>query len=122
MPVDEMKRLIDITRPLVRLTCLMAVSGALSGVALASAVQSVSQKGREFRPSEISVKRGEAVEIVNDDLDLLHHLYLRNAAFSFDSGDQKPGSKFSVVFPQAGTFTVLCAIHPKMKLLVKVAE
>ncbi len=92
----------------------------MTGAALAAAVQAVSQKGRAFQPSEISVKRGETVEIVNDDADLLHHLYLRSPGFSFDSGDQKPGAKFSVAFPQAGSFTVLCAIHPKMKLIVNV--
>ena len=40
--------------------------------------------------------------------------------FKFDSGDQEPGSKTSVKFPVAGTFDVLCAIHPKMKLTVHV--
>jgi plastocyanin len=109
-----------IASPMFRLACLMAIFGGLTGGALAAVVQSVSQKGREFRPSEISVKRGETIEIINDDLDLLHHLYLRNPAFSFDSGDQAPGSKFSIAFPQAGIFTVLCAIHPKMKLRVTV--
>ncbi len=40
--------------------------------------------------------------------------------FSFDFGDQEPGSKTDVVFPVSGTFTILCGIHPKMKLLVRV--
>jgi plastocyanin len=94
--------------------------GAVTGLALADVVQSVSQKGREFRPGEITIKRGQSVAIVNDDADLLHHAYLRTTAFSFDSGDQKPGSRFEVMFPEAGTFTVRCAIHPKMKLVVTV--
>ena len=95
-------------------------SGASTGLALADVVQSVSQKGREFRPGEITIKRGQSIAIVNDDADLLHHAYLRTTAFSFDSGDQKPGARFEVAFTEAGTFTVRCAIHPKMKLVVTV--
>ncbi|MGN6460173.1 MAG: hypothetical protein ACTHLY_03120 [Pseudolabrys sp.] len=96
------------------------VAGAMTGLALAEVVQSVSQKGREFQPGDITIKRGQSIAIVNDDADLLHHAYLRTTAFSFDSGDQKPGSKFEVAFPTAGIFTVRCAIHPKMKLVVTV--
>jgi plastocyanin len=50
----------------------------------------------------------------------LHHAYLTSATFNFDSGDQKPGTTFDVLFPVTGGFTVLCAIHPKMKLVVNV--
>ena len=80
----------------------------------------VSQKGRAFRPGELDVKQGETVEIVNDDGDLRHHAYIDSSAFSFDSGDQEPGAKADIVFSVPGTFTVLCGIHPKMKLVVTV--
>jgi plastocyanin len=40
--------------------------------------------------------------------------------FTFDSGDQEPGSQTDVIFPVSGTFSVLCGIHPKMKLTVHV--
>lgn len=98
------------------------VAGLLAGAALGAGPYSISQKDREFKPREISIKPGEALRFVNDDGELLHHAYLNSAAFSFDSGDQQPGSKFDVVFPAAGNFTVLCAIHPKMRLLVHVAN
>ena len=80
----------------------------------------VSQKGRQFRPGEITINRGETVEIVNDDGDLRHHAYINSDKFRFDSGDQEPGSKTKITFPVAGNFNVLCAIHPKMKLVVHV--
>jgi plastocyanin len=92
--------------------------GTLVGLALPQ--YTISQKGREFHPGQIVVKRGETIEIVNDDGDLLHHAYIDAKDFSFDSGDQQPGSKTDIAFPVAGTFDVLCAIHPKMKLQVKV--
>jgi plastocyanin len=80
----------------------------------------VSQKGRLFQPAEMTVKAGDTVLIVNDDADLRHHAYVDADAFKFDSGDQEPGSRTAVKFPVAGTFDVLCAIHPKMKLTVRV--
>jgi plastocyanin len=99
---------------------IAVVSGTLIGAAFGGVPHLISQKGREFRPSEISIKAGEALEFINDDGDLLHHTYLKSDRLSFDSGDQKPGSKFEVIFPVVGQFTVRCAIHPKMKLVVSV--
>jgi plastocyanin len=96
------------------------VAGLLTGTALGAAAVVVSQKGRAFEPNRVSIKRDQTLEIVNDDGDLLHHAYLKSDSFSFDSGDQEPGSKFDVTFPVAGEFTILCAIHPKMKLVVVV--
>ena len=61
-----------------------------------------------------------ALVIVNDDGDLLHHAYIESDAFSFDSGDQQPGSRTRIVFSVPGDFKVLCGIHPKMKLAVHV--
>lgn len=80
----------------------------------------VSQKGRAFRPGEISVSRGDTITIVNDDADLLHHVFIDSDKLKFDSGDQRPGTQTRVTFPASGTFDVLCAIHPKMKLVVHV--
>lgn len=103
---------------------LAFAAGALtalgSWIVLAAPPTSVSQKGREFHPGEISISRGDTIRIVNDDGDLLHHAYVDSAAFSFDSGDQKPGSVTPVTFPVTGDFKVLCAIHPKMLLVVHV--
>jgi plastocyanin len=100
-----------------------ALLGLLSGVAWAAssaALYQVSQKGRAFQPGELTIRRGETVQIINDDADLLHHAYVDSERFTFDSGDQEPGSKTDVTFPVSGTFSVLCGIHPKMKLTVRV--
>lgn len=80
----------------------------------------VSQKDQIFTPGELSIKRGETVEIVNDDGDLLHHLYVDSKRMQYDSGDQEPGARVDIPFPAAGTFDVLCGIHPKMRLIVHV--
>jgi plastocyanin len=88
--------------------------------AIADQSHAVSQKGRQFMPTDITIKRGETLQIVNDDGDLRHHAYIDSDKFTFDSGDQEPGSKASITFPVAGDFDVLCAIHPKMRLVVHV--
>ena len=96
------------------------ILGAGTAWATNASFHVVSQAGRAFKPTEIAIKRGETVQIVNDDGDLLHHVFIESDKMSFDSGDQKPGSRTNIPFPVAGNFSVLCAIHPKMKLLVRV--
>ncbi|MDR3529984.1 MAG: hypothetical protein P4L90_05435 [Rhodopila sp.] len=81
---------------------------------------SVTQKGQAFNPGFLSVHRGATVEILNDDGELIHHAYVDSKTFSFDSGDQEPGTKTDIVFTVPGEFVVLCGIHPKMRLDVVV--
>lgn len=100
---------------------LAAFAGGVMVAAASTPVSyTISQRGREFQPRQIAIKKGETLAFVNDDGDLLHHAYLAADKFSFDSGDQKPGTRFPVVFSEVGNYTVLCAIHPKMRLLVHV--
>jgi plastocyanin len=117
------------TKPAMRLriatVVVFALGGALVGAGtLSSLAQSkqyvISQKGREFRPNDLTVRRGDTVVIVNDDGDLRHHAYIDSDTFSFDSGDQEPGSRTPITFTVPGDFDILCAIHPKMKLVVHV--
>lgn len=102
--------------------CALAFAAGIVTTALAVGVPQivVSQKGREFNPGEVSISRGDTIQIVNDDGDLLHHAYIDSKKFSFDSGDQQPGSTTNIMFPQIGDYIVRCAIHPKMKLSVHV--
>jgi plastocyanin len=97
-----------------------ALTALGAAMALAAPDYMISQKGREFHPGEITIKRGDTLKIVNDDADLLHHAYIDSPTFSFDSGDQTPGSVTPITFTVPGNFNVLCAIHPKMLLVVHV--
>ncbi|GJE58782.1 plastocyanin/azurin family copper-binding protein [Methylobacterium trifolii] len=105
-------------------TCLSLVAGLLSGALLVTRLEAsghlVSQKGRAFQPASLAITRGDTITIVNDDSDLLHHVYIESDAFNFDSGDQEPGSRTLVTFTKSGVFQVLCGIHPKMRLTVRV--
>ena len=98
---------------------LLAVLATVTFVSAASGI-TVSQKGRAFHPTSLDLKVGDTVTIVNDDGDLLHHAFVDSPTFSYDSGDQQPGSKIDIVFSKTGTFSVLCGIHPKMKMAVTV--
>lgn len=95
---------------------------ALGGTAALAAVPQhfISQKDQIFTPGELGIHRGETIDIVNDDGDLLHHLYIDSKQLEYDSGDQEPGAKVDITFPVTGTFDVLCGIHPKMRLIVHV--
>jgi plastocyanin len=101
----------------------MALLTAVSGMGWAASSAPhfvVSQLGQNFQPKEISIRRDDTLQIVNDDADLLHHAYISSDRFSFDAGDMEPGSKVDIKFPVAGEFNVLCGIHPKMRLRVRV--
>lgn len=80
----------------------------------------VTQKNRAFQPKEVEIGRGDTLRFVNDDGYLLHHVYSKSDAFSFDTGEQPPGTAINVRFPAAGSYTVLCGIHPRMRLVVSV--
>jgi plastocyanin len=120
----RLKKAETIKRLFVSAPCALAFAAGVLTAAIVAAVAApqvvISQKGREFRPGEVSIARGATIQIMNDDGDLLHHAYIDSPKFSFDSGDQQPGSKTNITFVQTGDFAVRCAIHPKMKLLVHV--
>ena len=90
------------------------------GCALAGNEVDVRQKDRAFNPRTLDIPRGGVVRVINDDGELLHHAYVKSDVFNFDSGEQEPGSSTDIRFTESGTFAVLCAIHPKMRLTVTV--
>jgi plastocyanin len=96
----------------------LSIIGAMAGgmVAAADAVQ-VSQRNRMFNPAQLQIERGGTVRIVNDDR-VTHHIYVDMPGMNFDSGEQPIGKTVELKFDRAGTFDVLCAIHPTMRLRV----
>ena len=76
----------------------------------------VVQKGRAFRPAEITINRGETVTFTNDD-SYIHQVYVEGL---FDSPEKAPGENLNETFPAAGTFQVRCHIHPTMHMTVRV--
>ncbi len=88
--------------------------------AFAAARMLVSQRERIFHPNQMEIRRGDTVQVQNDDGELIHHAYVATDTFNFNSGEQMPGSITNIRFTEAGTFTIRCRIHPKMALVVTV--
>ena len=76
----------------------------------------ISQKGRAFRPGEVTISRGDTLTFTNAD-SFIHQIYVNGM---FDSEEKGPGEVINESFPRTGTFQVRCHIHPTMRLIVHV--
>lgn len=103
-----------------KLKTLIAVA-FLSGIATAYAGTTISQKGKVFSITELTVKKGETVDFLNDD-NIVHNIMSTSAGNEFNVGAAKPGTSTPVTFKSTGDVKVICAIHPSMKLSVKVTD
>ena len=104
---------------------LLAATLALSGssvalgttwATLASSSRLVLQKGRHYLPTDLFLRRGDTITLVNGDDSLTHHAFIEADRFSFDAGDQEPGAETRLTLSEPGDFVIQCGIHPKMKL------
>jgi hypothetical protein len=77
----------------------LAIVGGLSTGAFAAA-QVIHQQGRAFSSEIMSASKGN----------------------EFNLGSQPPGSSTDVTFKETGDVAVICAIHPRMKMTVKVVD
>ncbi len=98
------------------LLCAGLLAAALPALA---ADHTIVQKGRAFKPNEISIVRGDTLTVTNDD-EFIHQIYVASPGFNFDTDEREPGQNITQSFTAAGTFEVRCHIHPKMKLVVHV--
>ncbi len=81
----------------------------------------ITQKGRIFSSESVTIKKGEALSFVNDDT-VPHNIVSTSKGNEFNLGSQPPGAATDVTFKEAGEALVICAIHPRMKMTVKIAE
>lgn len=88
--------------------------------ALSSTVKVVLLKGRHYEPMDLFLRRGDAITLVNGEDNAVHHAFIEADRFSFDAGDQQPGSQATLKLAESGDFVLQCGIHPKMKLTVHV--
>jgi plastocyanin len=93
--------------------------GALCPGARAGGDRVVHQKGRQFSVENMTVAQGEQVVFLNDDT-VPHNIMSTTPDNAFDLGSQMPGSATPVSFDKAGDVAVLCAIHPRMHLVITV--
>jgi plastocyanin len=99
---------------------VLVISAGLSVGALAGN-QMIHQQGRVFGPDNVTIKKGEALTFLNDDT-IPHNIMSASKGNEFNLGSQAPGMSTDVTFKEAGDVQVICAIHPRMKMMVKVTD
>jgi len=103
----------------VKIACVSAIFFPLGILAQAETEQVISQKNRTYAPEAVTLKKGESLKIINDDI-FLHHAFIESDDVEFDSGSMEEGETARIKFDKVGEYQLLCAIHPKMKLDITV--
>ena len=83
--------------------------------------RTITQKGRVFSSENVTIKKGQAVTFVNDDT-IPHNIVSASKGNEFNLGSQPPGASTDVTFKETGDALVICAIHPRMKMTVKITD
>jgi plastocyanin len=100
--------------------CVIAfIAGGM--VAAVAAEQTITQKGKLFSPASITIKKGDTLVFSNDD-NVTHNIYSVSPNNEFNLGSQAPGNSTPVTFDKSGDIDIVCAIHPVMKMKVKVTD
>jgi plastocyanin len=84
-----------------------------------SAVVTVNQRSKKFRPRVMPVVRGQTVNFYNRD-DIEHNVFSAEQKQPFDLGHYPKDEHRSVTFDELGVFRVYCDIHKSMILDVVV--
>lgn len=101
---------------------LALAAAFLAGASMAFAAEkTIGQKGKQFSERNVTIKKGDTLVFVNDD-NIAHNVMSRTAGNTFNLGSQMPGRSTPVTFDKAGDIEVICAIHPGMKMAVKVTD
>ena len=102
-----------------KLLALVIISGLSTGAFAATEV--IHQQGRSFSAESVTVKKAAALTFLNDD-SVPHNIMSASKGNEFNLGSQAPGSSIDVTFKEPGDVAVICAIHPRMKMTVKVVD
>lgn len=95
---------------------------AFSGATLADDnVILITQKDRKFQPVELTAKVGDTLRFKNDD-PFFHNVFSLSEAAVFDLGSYPKGSSKDFKLEKVGTVEVECAIHPDMRMIIKVEK
>lgn len=101
----------------------LATLAFLAGVAVAAAAaqHTITQKGKAFSETDVTVKKGDTLLFLNDD-NVAHNIYSTTPGNDFDLGSLRPGQSIPITFDKVGNIDILCAIHPLMRMKVKVTD
>ena len=122
-----------VARRLTRMCCLVALLAvALVGCGSTRAANEVDMGVAAFEQSSVTIKAGQAVHFVDPNTGGVHIICVGQgtecvaqtgapAELNTAQGLQmQAGDTRDIVFPTAGTYTVVCIIHPGMQVVVTV--
>ncbi|MEM7183413.1 MAG: plastocyanin/azurin family copper-binding protein [Spirochaetota bacterium] len=92
-----------------------------SFVSLSAKEYRIDQKNKKFSRDEITIKAGDKIRFRNSD-PFFHNVYSLSPLKIFDLGSYSIGKSKTVKFNKPGVVEVNCAIHPNMKLKVRVKK
>ena len=118
MDIYNLHRAVRLGLPITLMAVLLALGPAQAG--FSSIVRIVLQKGRHYDPSDLFLRRGDTITLINGDDSAIHHAFIEADRFAFDAGDQEPGKQATLTLKEPGDFIIQCGIHPKMKLTIHV--
>jgi plastocyanin len=108
---------------MLRTVALALLAPALLGVsppAHAGEIE-VAQKNKKFSTPTVNAKVGDTLVFRNED-PFFHNIFSLSPVQAFDLGSFPRGESRKVELKKEGTVDVECAIHPEMKMTVKVTK
>ncbi len=91
-----------------------------AGAYAATSQVAVNQKGSRYSTESVTINPGEAINFINDD-ETVHNVSVKDEAGDYVAAlVEKPGEEKTVTFDKPGEYSVLCMIHPKMRMTVSV--
>ena len=101
--------------------CAIIFAGLLASGVCHAGDKTVGQSNKKFDPDTLMVKKGQTVTFENHD-PFSHNVYSTTPGLAFDLRTQSPGKSSDVTFDKSGEVQVQCAIHPTMKMTIKVVD
>jgi plastocyanin len=99
----------------------MKIAAALAFIAgttvALAAERTITQKGKMFSETAVEIKKGETLVFLNDD-----NVLPTTPGQVFNLGSIGPGNSTPVTFEKSGDMMIICAIHPSMKMSLKVRD
>ncbi|TWG97453.1 cytochrome c peroxidase [Mesorhizobium sp. J18] len=111
---------LDVSNPMEEREIAVLAGPPLPPAADAEPVETdrIVQQDLAFMPGRVMVEAGAPVSVLNDDT-RTHTVDVNDPKLKFTSGANKPGEKVEIIFPEPGDYTVVCSIHPRMRLHVE---
>jgi len=99
----------------------LALSFIVGTTVALAAEHTISQKGKVFSETMMSLKRGDTLVFLNDD-NVVHNVMSITPGNEFNLGTFRPGNSKPFTFDKTGEMQIICAIHPAMQMMVKVTD